>query len=190
VSTSLRAEGMRIARLLLVLSSVSPLFILWALRGSTLIPDPLLVSVCTLAVLLPNAFLWLRIRTAVKQRVTRELVVGRAEDHRDHLLVYLFAMLLPLYAADLSTWRELTAALFALVFIVFLFWHLNLHYMNLAFAVRGLHVFTVYPPEDGNPNSGRGELVLITPRAVLSKGDTIRAYRISDKVLMETANGA
>lgn len=190
MNTPPRLAGMRVARLILVFSSISPLFILWAFRGSKVIPDPLLVSFCALAVLLPNGFLWLRVRTAVKQRVIREIVVGRAEDHRDHLLVYLFAMLLPLYAADLSTWRELTAALFALVFIVFLFWHLNLHYMNLSFALRGLHVFTVYPPYDENPHSGKGELVLITPRTILCNGDKIRAYRISDTVLMETANAS
>jgi hypothetical protein len=32
---------------------------------------------------------------------------------------------------------------------VFLFWHLNLHYMNLLFAALGFRVFTVYPPADG-----------------------------------------
>ena len=64
-------------------------------------------------------------------------------------------MLLPFYSEDIGTWRDLGATLAALAFIVFLFWHLNLHYMNLLFAVRGLRVFTVYPPADGNALTAR-----------------------------------
>ncbi|MDQ7088938.1 MAG: hypothetical protein Q9Q13_14260 [Acidobacteriota bacterium] len=35
--------------------------------------------------------------------------MATAEDHRDHILVYLFAMLLPFYSEDLATWRDLGA---------------------------------------------------------------------------------
>ena len=56
-------------------------------------------------VIAPNAFLWLRIGTARRQADKRELVVGTADDHRDHILVYLFAMLLPFYSVDLQSWR-------------------------------------------------------------------------------------
>ena len=99
-------------------------------------------------VMVPNAFLWLRVRTARKLQEKREIAVGMADDHREHLLVYLFAMLLPFYALDLRTWRDLGAALAALGFIIFLFWHLNLHYMNLIFAVRG------YPRVHGLSDGG------------------------------------
>jgi positive regulator of sigma E activity len=118
------------ARLLMVLSSISPLFVLWAIRGNSLIPDKYFLSFCAAMVVLPNAFLGWRIKTAKKLQEKRELTVGSAEDHRAHLLVYLFAMLLPFYTAHLDSWRDLAAALAALGFIIFLFWHLNLHYMN------------------------------------------------------------
>lgn len=180
-----RGEGLRAARLLMVLSSVSPLFILWAIRGTTLVPDRWFVGFCALMVVGPNAFLWLRIRTAVAQSDRREIVVGNADDHRDHILVYLFAMLLPFYSEDIGTWRELGATLAALAFIVFLFWHLNLHYMNLWFAVRGLRVFTVYPPADGNPLTGKTRQAIITNRVSLAPGERLVAYRISDTVYLE-----
>lgn len=179
------SEGLKAARLLMVLSSISPLFILWAIRGNTLIPDRYFLSFCVLMVALPNAFLWLRIRTARRLQERREIVVGTAEDHRDHLLVYLFAMLLPFYAADLGTWRDLAAALAALGFIVFLFWHLNLHYMNLLFATFGYRVFTVYSPKDDNPLTGRASQVLITRRVTVSAGERVVAYRLSDTVYLE-----
>jgi hypothetical protein len=127
-ASSTHREGLKAARLLMVLSSISPLFILWAIRGNSLIPDRYFIAFCALMVLVPNAFLWLRMRTAKKQADKRELTVGTADDHRDHILVYLFAMLLPFYSEDLGSWRYLGASFAALAFIVFLFWHLNLHY--------------------------------------------------------------
>lgn len=178
-------EGLKIARLLMVLSSISPLFILWAIRGNKLIADAYLLAFCAIMVVVPNLFLWLRIATAQRLKERRELVVGKAEDHRDHLLVYLFSMLLPFYAAELATWRDLAALVVALSFIVFLFWHLNLHYMNVLFAALGYRVFTIYPPSDSNPLSGRISQVLITRRVGLSMGQKLIAYRLSDTVFFE-----
>jgi len=178
-------EGLKAARLLMVLSSISPLFILWAIRGNKLIPDRYFIGFCGLMVVLPNVFLWLRIRIAKRQQDKRELVVGKAEDHRDHILVYLFAMLLPFYSEDLGSWRYLGSSFAALAFIVFLFWHLNLHYMNLLFAARGYRVFTVYPPADDNPITGKATHALITRRVSLASGERITAYRLSDTVYLE-----
>jgi len=181
-----RSEGLKAARLLMVLSSISTLFIRWAIRGNSLIPDRWFVTFCTLMVILPNTFLWLRIRIAKRQADPRSLTVGKAEDHRDHILVYLFAMLLPFYSADLGTWRELGANVAALGFIVFLFWHLNLHYMNLVFSALGYRVFTVYPPADSNQLSGKTRYALITRRVSLAPSDQLIAYRLSDTVYLET----
>jgi hypothetical protein len=136
-------------------------------------------------VTLPNLFLWLRIRVAKKQQLKKEVIVGSAEDHRDHLLVYLFAMLLPFYSIDTNNWRDLAALLAALSFVVFLFWHLDLHYMNIIFAIGGYRVFTISPPEDPNLLSGRANQVLITSRYSLLSGDRLIAYRLSDTVYFE-----
>lgn len=178
-------EGLKAARLLMVFSSISPLFILWAIRGNSLIPDRWFIAFCALMVVVPNAFLWLRIRTAKQQADKRELTVGNADDHRDHILVYLFAMLLPFYSEDLGSWRNLGASLAALAFIVILFWHLNLHYMNLLFAFFDYRVHTVYPPADGNPLTGKTRQALVTRRVSLASGDRIIAYRLSDTVYLE-----
>ena len=94
-------------------------------------------------------------------------------------------MLLPFYTTDLGVWRDFAATMAALGFIVFLFWHLNLHYMNLLFAVFGYRVFTIIPVEDGNPLSGKTSQVLITRRAVVLPGERLVAYRLSDTVYFE-----
>jgi hypothetical protein len=185
MTSNIHDEGGKAARLMMVLGGASPLFILWAIRGSKIVPNCYFLSFCAVMVIFPNVFLWLRIRTAQRLQVTRELTVGSAEDHRDHLLVYLFAMLLPLYSIDTGTWRDLAALVAAFSFVVFLFWHLNLHYMNIVFAIRGYRVFTISPPNDGNPFSGMMSQVLITRRDGLLPGDHIVAYRLSDTVYFE-----
>ncbi len=89
-------------------------------------------------------------------------------------------------SSTLDTWRELGATVAALAFIVFLFWHLNMHYMNLIFAVWRFRVFSFCPPVDRNPlNRGRRQ-VLITQRVNLTPGDEIDAYRIGNTVYLET----
>jgi len=179
------AEGLRAARFFMVLSSMSPLFLLWAIRGNSFVRDKYLLTFCAIMLVLPNLFLVLRIRAAIGANDRREIAVGTAEDHRDHLLVYLFSMLLPFYAAELRNARDVAAVLVALAFIVFLFWHLNLHYMNLLFAVLGYRVFSVLPPPGNNPLSGRSGLVVITRRPVLVSGERLSVYRLSDTVYFE-----
>jgi hypothetical protein len=179
------SEGLRFARLLMVLSSISPLFVIWAVRGNCLLPDRWLWAACASLVVIPNGFLVLRLQTAKRLNEKRTLTVGSADDHRDHILVYLFAMLLPFYADEIATWRHLWSTMIALAFIVFLFVHLNLHYMNVVFAACRYRVFTITPPKDDNPISGRESVVLITRRLSLRPGDQVSAYLLSDTVYME-----
>ena len=178
-------EGLSSARLIMVLSSISPLFILWAIRGSRLVPSTYFVSACMLLIIVPNAFLFFRLRTAKRHNDTRELVIGKAEDHRDHLFVYLFTLLLPFYTTSLADWREFSATLVAVCFIVFLFWNLNLHYMNILFAALGYRIFTIYPPQDENPYTGKETVVLITRRAAMFKDQKVVPYRLSNSVYWE-----
>ncbi len=77
-----QGEGLKLARLFMVLSGMSPLFILWAIKGNKIVPDGHLMSVCAALVLIPNLVLWLRIRTAIQQNDLRDIVVEKAEDHR------------------------------------------------------------------------------------------------------------
>ena len=73
----------------------------------------------------------------------------------------------------------------ALGLIIFLFWRLNLHYSNLFFAIARFHVFTVWPPEDGNPHTGQDNYVLITRRKQLREGEQVNAFRLSNTVYLE-----
>ena len=50
----------------MVLSSISPLFLLWAIRGNKLVGDRHLLPFCAAMLAFPNLFLWLRIKTAIR----------------------------------------------------------------------------------------------------------------------------
>ena len=172
-------------RLLMTLSSLSPLFFLWAVRGTELITDPCFTLVCLTMATFPSLFLLMRICTARKQNDKREIVIGDIEDHRAHVLVYLFAILLPFYREELATYRDLFAMLMALAFIGFLFYRLNLHYLNIWFSLFGFQAFMISPPADDNPYTVREPLILITYRRYVTSNDRVTAYRLSDTVYLE-----
>lgn len=181
-------KDMPIARFVMVLSSVSPLLALWCLHGAKAINDLYFIPVCAFLAIAPTAFLYWRIRSARKQKLTAKLSIARAEDHKDHLLVYLFAMLLPFYAPDGESMRQFLALVAALTFVVFLFWHLNLHYMNILFAIFGYRIFTVYGATEGDPSTYQGGRVLITKRLSIAPSEAIVAFRISNLVYFEGAS--
>lgn len=183
--TGASKEGLSFARFLMVLSGASPLFILWAIKGIDAVPDRVLWATCAIAIIVPNLFLVWRIYTAKKLKEVEAKVIGQAEDHRDHLLVYLFAMLLPFYSVDLHQDRALLATVAALVFVIFLFWHLNLHYMNIMFALRGYRIFTVSPLQKANALSNKDSFVVITRRTSLHPSEKLILLRISQTVFFE-----
>ena len=116
----------------MVLSTLSPLFILLAIRGNYLFPDRYFILGCACLAVCPTLFLLRWIRTARREGASRRLT-GAVDDHRHQVLVYLFATLLPSYREEIAAYRDLAAMAVELVFIVFLFWRLNLYYLNILF---------------------------------------------------------
>lgn len=178
-------EGLPLLRLLLVLSSISPLFGIWAIRGSNLTSSIWFEIACVTAAVLPNLALLSRLLISWILSETDEVFIGRVEDRRQDVLVYLFALVLPFYNADLSSCRELAAATVTVSIIIFLFWRLNLFYMNLVFAAFGYHVFAVHPPQTVNPLSGTSMKLLITWRSELPREGAIKGYRLFGDIIFE-----
>ena len=184
----LTSEGFPLARLCMVLASLSPLFILWAIRGIKCVPDKYLVPACIAFVVLPNVVLFVRLILAKRSNDVQSKVVHSADDHRDHLLVYLFAVLLPLWDAGADSIRSGAGIAVALAFVVFVFWHMNLHYMNLLFAVLKRRVYSVYGQAHNSTSMDPSGFVLITWRGTIPAGTRIDAYRISNRVFWEKRN--
>ena len=96
-------------------------------------------------IVMPLTLLAARIWCVWRSPASEQVPAGSVEDHRAHILAYLFATLLPFYRSSLETWRDLIAIALALALIVFLFWYLRLHYVNFILAVFHYHIYTVYP---------------------------------------------
>ena len=181
ISPHRRREGLGLWRFFMVLCGFAPLVILVAVRGVEVVPDRWLWVACGMLIVVPASLLLLRLYLIRRDQSPRTLVVRQVEDNRSHVLVYLFATLLPFYRQDLSGMRDLAAILIAVVFIIFLFWYLNLHYVNVFLAVFGFRVYTIRPSEDdANPYASHVPLIIVTRRRFLSPGETIRGHRISD----------
>ena len=58
------AEGLPLARLLMVLSSFAPLFVLLAIRGIDPVPDLYLAPTCAFLAVAPTLYLWGWVRRA------------------------------------------------------------------------------------------------------------------------------
>ncbi|MBB3972794.1 hypothetical protein [Hansschlegelia beijingensis] len=186
-ATKMVKPGFSFARLVLVASSLSPLFVLWALRGTPSVSDAYWIPACAAMFLLPNAFLWVLVKRTRRSHNNITFKVHAPKDQREHLLVYLFAMLIPLYDANMGFGRDLAAVSAALLFIVLLFWHLNLHYMNLFFAIKGYQIFTVDVAVDGGDSPNFATYAVISKRRRLEEGTTLVGLRLGGNVVLDTA---
>ena len=166
----------------MVLSSIAPLFVLWAIRGIDLFPHLYVAIVAIACAIVPTAYLAFRYRTAQKEDDKYPLTIEGTEDHRGHVLTYLFAILLPFYRDTIDSYFDFAAILAALAIVVFLFWHLNYHYVNLLFAIKGYHVIMVYPEASRGSYGRTTRCAVITRRDSLLPGEQITAYRLSNAV--------
>ena len=185
-------EGRGLIRFILVWSSLSPVFVLWAIRGVEPIPDAVWVVICAALFILPSGILYSLFRRSVDSKNEKTIVVASARDQREHLLTYLFAMLIPLFDANLEGTRDLIAMSVALSFVMFLFWHMRLHYMNLIFALFGYRIFTVESFAGTTPEErAKPRLVtyaVISRRQYIPDGENLTGYRLGGNVLVDTWN--
>ena len=170
-------------RFTLVLSSFSPVFLIWLIQRNEVPFNRIWFDIiCSMLVLLPNLVLGLRMSIA-KKSLTR-ISVGNADDRRQDIVGYLLAMLLPFYSLDISTGPRFLAITAALAMIIFLFWKLHMHHLNVVFALFGYRIFSVSPPKTENPYSSTQAYTILTRREMLPVGDTINAYLISNNVYL------
>ena len=128
----------------------------------------------------------------MRQQNDKTITVHSAKDQREHLLTYLFAMLIPLFDANLGGYRDLIAIFVALLFVLFLFWHMRLHYMNLLFAMFGYRIFTVEAvsgTETADSDSSRlVTYAVLSKRHNLAAGKPLKGWRLGGNVLVDQAS--
>lgn len=185
-------EGLGFVRFILVWSSLSPVFLLWSIRGVDAVDDAVWIPACLALFVLPTAILYWIFRRARKSENVKTIDVVSARDQREHLLTYLFAMLIPLFDVNLGGVRDIFAVSFALAFVIFLFWHMRLHYMNLIFAIWGYRIYTV-EAKIGTKELDREQIRLMTfavisRRHYLPEGSSLTGYRLGGNVLVDKDN--
>ena len=170
-------------RQMLVLACMAPLFVLMAIRGVGLVPREIYVPLFIGLAVIPNIYLLFRIFYAVQQNDRKRVYPTNVTDNREYLLTYIFAMLLPLFQSAVSTEQELYSALCALLFVIFIFGHMELYYLNIFFAVAGYRILSI------RPGAASGDLtvshVLITKRKSLPPNQEIQPVRITDFLLFD-----
>lgn len=180
-----KIEALGFTRYMMVISSFSPLFALWILRGSSFNKWCIFEIICGLLILIPNLILLTRVIVSKKRDDTYTKTIGNATDNKEHLLIYLFAMLFPLYSVPIDNLRGLLSAIFALVIITLIFWYFNLHYINIIFAVFHYNVYTIYPPEKDDGISGKDLFIILSKRPRLDPYSNIVCLRLSNTVYIE-----
>lgn len=173
-----RREGLPFIKLMMLLSSMAPLFVLVGLRGIsvTVISETKLWGIIAGMVVIPYLFLWLRLILSKNARDIITIDASSSSNNKDYLFTYLFTVLLPLYSFTISSNRDAIALAFALLIVLFVLWNMNLHFINIIFAFGGYKVFTI-PEMDG--------AVLLTTRHSLSNANQLLVHRLSNSVFIE-----
>lgn len=169
----------------MVLGSLSPLFILWAIAGMKDIPDNLLVAMCIGLAILPGLLVLLREQVARKEKDIKIIEVQTASDDSANVLVYLFTIAVPLFSVNLDSVRAKFAMLGLVGFVIYMYLHLRLFFMNPLYALRGYRVFTIEPPDDDDGIGTREAFVVLSRRRTISGNSKLNTLRLSDTVFLE-----
>ena len=181
-----KQDGLPWVRFFMVISSLSPLFLLWAIRGVTPISDSILIPSTFFVIIGSHFVVFWRFRITKKRNDKHPFVTGKIEDNQHYVLVYLLATLLPFYRGEIESLRDIFATFAGLVIIIFIFMRLNLHYMNIGFVALGYRIYTISDPKLPNLDSTGLRIILITKRRTIDEGTSLTAYRISDTVYWES----
>ena len=174
-------EGLPLVKFMMLLSSMAPLFLLVGIRGmDNVITDRYLWLAISILLLLPYFIIKLRIHFSIKSNDVYVLDISETRNNKEYLFTYLFTVLLPLYSVTISTNREFFAIVFAICFVIFILWNMNLHFVNILFAIQGYRVYTIESFDSA---------ILLTTRAVLPKKlNELKVHRLSNTVFIELKN--
>ncbi|MBK1439684.1 hypothetical protein JHJ32_06790 [Parapedobacter sp. ISTM3] len=171
-------EGLPLVKFMMLLSSMAPLFLLVGIRGmEAVVSENHLWIAVLLLLIIPFIIIKLRIHFAVKSNDVYVLDVSETKNNKEYLFTYLFTVLLPLYSVSISDKREFGAMIFAICFVIFVLWNMNLHFVNILFALQGYRVFTIESFDSA---------ILLTTRSTIPKNlNEMKVHRLSNTVFIE-----
>jgi len=181
-------EGMPFVKLMMLISSLAPLFLLIGIRGILIknVNNELLVSskdtwiILSALIIVPYLILKLRIKASRKSKDIFLINTVDATMNKEYLFTYLITVLLPLYSITITSMNELYAIVCAVLFVLFVFWNMNMHFLNILFAIKGYRVYTL--------PMYYGSILLTTRQHIPRNLSEIKAHRISNSVFIELKN--
>lgn len=178
-------QKLRFVRFMMVLSSFSPLLVLWAITGSRIeaVPNLIFRMICVILIITPIIIIYLRYYRVKKINDVQTFTVNNCKDQKDVLIIYLFAMLIPIYQTEYDNVIQFSALIVLAVFVFVLFWHLHLYYINLILAFTRFHTFMIQPTI--SETMFNRQVIIISKYEFLKEGQTIVAYRLTDTVFLE-----
>ena len=184
----LGGDGLSLVRLALVVSALSPVFLLWAIRGVSAVKDCIWIPCCLGLFLISNGLvgaIWAR---ALRSKNQKTLTVCKSSEQRDYLITYLLAVTIPIYQNDISSVRGIFAAGLIFLFVVYVFWWVKLGYINIIFALLGFRVHTLdsTAPGDGGGPPRITTYVFISRREHIPPGSVVTGLRLGGDVLLES----
>lgn len=184
----LKSDGLTLVRLALVVSALSPVFLLWAIRGVSVVSDHIWIPVCLGLFAAPNLIVWFIWERAISLKNEKTITVSKSSEQKDYLITYLLAVTIPIYQNDISSFRGVIAASLIFLFVTYIFWWVKLGYINVIFAIMGYRVHTL----DSTAPGDRGGPVRITTYVLISKrehippGSVVTGLRLGGDVLLES----
>lgn len=171
-------EGLPLVKFMMLLSSMAPLFLLVGIRGmDNVVSDKHLWLAIAILLFIPFLIVKLRIYFSVKSNDVFVLNISETRNNKEYLFTYLFTVLLPLYSVTISDNREFFAIIFAISFVIFVLWNMNLHFVNILFAIQGYRVYTIESFDSA---------ILLTTRSTLPKNlNELKVHRLSNSVFIE-----
>lgn len=175
-------EGLPLVKLMMLLSSMAPLFILVGIRGidEKVVSQNSVWVVILVLLFLPFLIVLARLYYAKKAGDVFLVNTSSATLNKEYLFTYLFTVLLPLYSVSIDSKQELAAVICAVFFVIFILWNLNMHFINIFFAFQGYRVYTL--------PSNNAAILLSTRQYLNTNTHKIKAHRLSNSVFIELKN--
>ena len=159
----------------LFISAYTPLLLILILKY--LNPSDFIFFICIFLLILVN-LIWIIIfkitRSWTSSTYTVKKSINRSSDALDYIIAYVITFL----GFEFKTWQDITSIFILLIVIFFVYVHSNLIFTNPLLNIFGFKIQQVEVQEGG-------EMVLITKKFNLKKGDKITVKNMSDNIFLE-----
>jgi hypothetical protein len=175
-----------LVRISLVASVISPVFLIWALKGNAVVSNRNFVISCLVLFALPNFYLGLLVMIAKRKNIRRTLVVQGLRDRREDVVATLLAILLPFFTSDLDSWQNILVAAVTVGIVCLLLLHARMYYFNPILALLGAHCYEMTDGTDDGSDGSDGEIgvFFIASFAPLRSTGEVRPLQITKALFL------